>query len=364
MAVQAGIVGLPNVGKSTLFNALTAAGAEAANYPFATIEPNVGVVPVPDERLSRIEAIIPTQKVIPAAVEILDIAGLVKGASEGEGLGNQFLGHIRSVDAILHVVRCFESSDVTHVDGSIDPSRDIDTIELELVLADLAVAEKRLERLARSVRTGDKEAATEQRLFERVVAHLAEGLPARSMSASSDEAVTLKQAQLITYKPVLYVANVDESGLNGNSLTSVVAERASEDGSGMVIICAEIEAEIAQLDADDQATFLADLELDEPGLAKLARAAYSLLGLETFLTAGPKEIRAWTIKSGIKAPQAAGVIHTDFEKLFIRAEVYQVSDLVEHESEAAIKAAGKLKVEGRDFVMTDGSVCHFLIGKN
>lgn len=359
MAVQAGIVGLPNVGKSTLFNALTAAGAEAANYPFATIEPNVGVVPVPDERLRRIENVIATQKVIPATVEVLDIAGLVKGASEGEGLGNQFLGHIRSVDAILHVVRCFESSDITHVEGSVDPDRDIDTIELELVLADLAVAEKRLERLARSVRTGDKAAATEVALFERVVAHLSEGLPARSMKLTSDERSMLKTAQLITFKPVLYVANVDESGLQGNDLTKRVEERADADGAQMVIICAEIEAEIALLDAEDQATFLSDLGLEEPGLAKLAAKAYSLLGLETYFTAGPKEIRAWTIRKGIKGPQAAGVIHTDFERGFIRAEVYSIEDLESYGSEAAMRAAGKIRIEGKDYTVADGDVILF-----
>lgn len=359
MAVQAGIVGLPNVGKSTLFNALTAAGAEAANYPFATIEPNVGVVAVPDERLPRIEAVISTKRVIPASVEILDIAGLVKGASEGEGLGNQFLGHIRSVDAILHVVRCFESSDITHVEGSVDPDRDIDTIDLELVLADLSVAERRLERLARSVRTGDKEAAIERDLFEKVVAHLGEGHPARRMSLTTDEAVLLKAAQLISFKPVLYVCNVDEDGFDGNELTQRVAERAKIDGAGFVVICAEIEAEIALLDADDQSTFLADLGLAEPGLSKLARAAYALLGLETFFTAGPEEIRAWTLKSGTRAPQAAAVIHTDFERGFIRAEVYSIPDLESFGSEAAMRSVGKIRVEGKDYVVQDGDVVFF-----
>jgi len=356
MAVQAGIVGLPNVGKSTLFNALTAAGAEAANYPFATIEPNVGVVPVPDPRLGRIEAVIPTEKVIPAAVEILDIAGLVKGASEGEGLGNQFLGHIRSVDAILHVVRCFDSSDITHVEGSIDPERDMDTIDLELVLADLAVVERRLERLARSVRTGDKQAANERDLMERLVGHLGEGLPARRMTMSFDEQTLLKPVQLITAKPVLYVCNVDEAGLAGNAHSTAVATRARSEGAGVVIICAEIEAEIALLDEADQATFLEDLGLAEPGLATLAHEAYRLLGLETFFTAGPKEIRAWTIHAGIRAPQAAGVIHTDFERGFIRAEVYGIDDLEKYGSEAAMRSAGKIRVEGKDYVVQDGDV--------
>ena len=352
-------MGLPNVGKSTLFNALTAAGAEAANYPFATIEPNVGVVAVPDERLRRIEALITTKKVVPATVEILDIAGLVKGASEGEGLGNQFLGHIRAVDAILHLVRCFESSDITHVEGSIDPDRDIDTIDLELVLADLAVAERRLERLARSVRTGDKEAAVERDLMERVVAHLDDGQPVRRMSMTDDEAEIVRAAQLITSKPVLYVCNVDEDGLTGNDLTARVHDRAAADDAAVVVICAEIEAEIALLDSDDQVTFLGDLGLSEPGLAKLARTAYSLLGLETFFTAGPTEIRAWTLEAGTRAPQAAAVIHTDFERGFIRAEVYSIPDLETHGSEAAMRAAGKIRVEGKDYVVNDGDVIFF-----
>jgi ribosome-binding ATPase YchF (GTP1/OBG family) len=330
MGLQAGIVGLPNVGKSTLFNALTSATVEVANYPFATIEPNVGVVPVPDPRLEVIASIIPTQKVIPTTVEILDIAGLVKGASVGEGLGNQFLGHIRSVDAILHVVRCFESEDITHVEGSVNPRRDIETIELELALADLAVAERRLDRLERAVRTGDKEAEPARDATHRLVAALSEGVQARSVDWTEDERALLADAQLITLKPVLYVCNVDESGLDGNELTEI-----------------------------DRALFLQELGVAEPGLAVLARATYTLLGLDTFFTAGPKEVRAWTVRRGSKAPKAAGVIHTDFEKGFIRAEIYAFSDLVEYGSEAALRAAGKLRVEGKDYVVVDGDVVHF-----
>jgi ribosome-binding ATPase len=359
MALQAGIVGLPNVGKSTLFNALTAAGAEAANYPFATIEPNLGVLAVPDPRLDEIASVIATEKVVPTVVEIVDIAGLVKGASEGEGLGNQFLGHIRSVDAILHVVRCFESGDVTHVSGSVDPVRDIETVDLELVLADLAVLERRLERLERAVRTGDKSLVEARDVTERLVKVMQDGVPARAAGLSDDERATLADVQLITLKPVLFVCNVDEAGLGGNAQVDAVREVAAAQGAGLVVICAEVEAEIATLEERDRQDFLADLGLAEPGLAVLAREAYRLLGLDTFFTVGPKEVRAWTVRRGTRAPQAAGVIHTDFEKGFIRAEVYRIPDLLAHGSEAALRSAGKIRVEGRDYVVEDGDVMHF-----
>ncbi len=359
MALQAGIVGLPNVGKSTLFNALTAAGVEAANYPFATIEPNVGVVPVPDARLGLIHSVVPTERIVPAVVEIVDIAGLVRGASEGEGLGNQFLGHIRSVDAVLHTVRCFESSDVTHVEGTVDPVRDIETVGIELALADLAVVERRLDRLERSARTGDKAVALARDVTSRVAEALGDGKAARSVPLTIDERATLTDVQLITMKPVLYVCNVDESGLAGNAHTTAVRRIAEAEGSGVIAICAEAEAQIAALEPDDRAVFLNDLGLAEPGLAVLARAVYALLGLETFFTAGPKEIRAWTIRQGTKAPQAAAVIHTDFERGFIRAEVYSIPDLLAYGSEPALRSAGKIRVEGKDYVVADGDVMHF-----
>jgi ribosome-binding ATPase len=354
MSLQAGIVGLPNVGKSTLFNALTAAGVEAANYPFATIEPNVGVVPVPDPRLAQIESVIPTQEVVPATVEIVDIAGLVRGASEGEGLGNQFLGHIRSVDAVLEVVRCFEDPDVSHVDGSVDPVRDIETIETELILADLQVAERRLERVERAARSGDPSLGSDRDVTAKVVDALSRGEPARTvaMPAPSD-------LQLLTARPVLYVCNVDESGLVGNAHTARVEELAARQGNGTVVICAQAEADIAELDPADRTAFLAELGLEEPGLHSLARATYDLLGLRTFFTAGPKEIRAWTIRAGQTAFDAAGVIHTDFQQGFIRAEVYSVDDLLQHGSEAALRPAGRLRVEGRSYVVEDGDVLHF-----
>lgn len=360
MPLQAGIVGLPNVGKSTLFNALTAAGADAANYPFATIEPNVGVLPVPDARLEQIHSVIETEEVVPAAVEIVDIAGLVRGASRGEGLGNQFLGHIRSVDAVLHVVRCFDDDNITHVEGGVDPIRDIETIETELVLADLAVAERRLERLARATKTGDKSAAAARDATAVLVDVLAEGLPARSHDWTDTERASLREAQLLTLKPELYVCNVPETQVLGNDYVEIVRDRAKRDGAGLVVISAQIEADIAAMDDEgERAEFLSELGLAEPGLAQLARAAYELLGLQTFFTAGPKQIRAWTLERGAKAPEAAAEIHTDFQKGFIKAEVYRVGDLLEHGSEAALRAAGKIRLEGKDYIVRDGDVIFF-----
>lgn len=358
MALQAGIVGLPNVGKSTLFNALTAAGAESANYPFCTIEPNVGVLPVPDPRLEQIHSVIATEKVLPTVVEIVDIAGLVRGASVGEGLGNQFLGHIRSVDAVLQVVRCFEDDEITHVDGDIDPIRDIETITTELILADLQVAEKRGDRLVRAAR-GDKSLEFDRDTNEKLVAALDEGTPARAVKWTNDERISLATSEMITMKPMLYVCNVDEGSVTGNAMVDKVRTYAEAEGSGVVIISAQIEADLSTMEEGDRDEFLADLGLTEPGLAPLARETYALLGLDTFFTAGEKEIRAWTIKRGATGPQAAGVIHTDFEKGFIRAEVYRIDDLVELGSEAALKTAGKLRVEGKEYVVEDGDVMHF-----
>ncbi len=361
MALKAGIVGLPNVGKSTLFNALTAAGAESANYPFCTIEPNVGIVSVPDERLQRLQALIATKKVIPAVVEIVDIAGLVRGASKGEGLGNQFLGNIRATNAILHVVRCFDDDDIEHVDGSVDPLRDIDTIETELLLADLESALKRRERFKKASKSGDKVARFHLEVAERLVELLEAGTPIRSAEWTPEEWKSVLDAQLITSKDVLYVCNVDETAAaTGNAHTAKVRELAERQGAGMLVLSAAIEAEIAEMeDAEERAMFLAELGLEESGLAKMAREVYRLLGYQTFFTAGEKEIRAWTVRKGATAPQAAGVIHSDFERGFIKAEVYRIEDLEELGSEAALKAAGRLRIEGKNYIVQDGDVMHF-----
>lgn len=359
--MEAGIVGLPNVGKSTLFNALTAAGIASENYPFCTIEPNVGVVAVPDERLKTINRFIETQKVIPAALRLVDIAGLVKGASEGQGLGNKFLSHIRNVDAICQVVRCFEDGDITHVDGKVDPRRDIDTIETELILADLQSIENALDKARRTARTGDKDAKAHVALLERCEATLTEGKPTRSMGLEADQVKSLRSFGFLTAKPILYIANVDEDDVHGQGpLASSVREHAEARGAKMVPICAKLESELIELDEADHAEMLASLDLKEPALATLARAAYELLGLQSFFTAGPKEIRAWTTPVGVTAPQAAGVIHSDFERGFIRVEVYGVDDLAAHKTEAAIKAAGRMRIEGKEYVMRDGDICHFL----
>jgi ribosome-binding ATPase len=361
MALSVGIVGLPNVGKSTVFNALTAGKAEAANYPFCTIDPNVGIVPVPDARLKRIAKYIPPQKIIPAVVEIVDIAGLVKGASQGEGLGNKFLANIRETSAILMMVRCFQDPNVIHVSGSVDPDRDIEIIELELVLADADTAEKRLKKAQGAAKTGSKEGKAELALVEKVVAHLQSGKPGRSLALTDDETKEVSTWGLMTVKPVLYCCNVGEEDLpDGNQWSEGVKKRAAAEGAGIVILCGKIEAELAGMTDEEKQELLSSYGLKEPALHSLARECYRLLGLQSYFTAGEKEIRAWTIKKGALAPEAAGVIHTDFEKGFIRANVYTLEDLEQHGSEAGLRAAGKLRQEGKTYVVQDGDIMHFL----
>ncbi|WP_119677555.1 redox-regulated ATPase YchF [Indioceanicola profundi] len=361
MGFNCGIVGLPNVGKSTLFNALTStAAAEAANYPFCTIEPNVGRVGVPDPRLDKLAAIAKSQKTIPTQLEFVDIAGLVRGASKGEGLGNQFLANIREVDAIVHVLRCFEDSDITHVEGSIDPIRDAETVETELMLSDLDSLERRLPALQKKGKGGDKEAKAQADLMERVLAALRDGKPARTVEVAKEEQEMFRQFALLTGKPVLYVCNVEEASAGtGNSQSARVAEMAKKQGAASVVISAAIEAELSQLPPEDKAEYLESLGLDEPGLNRVIRAGYGLLNLITFFTVGPKEARAWTVRRGAKAPEAAGVIHTDFERGFIKAETIDYETYAALGGEGPAKEAGKMRMEGKEYVVQDGDIFHF-----